>query len=64
MAVTAGRSPDGAAEIRTALSESRRLFVSIGLFSAFVNLLRCDGHGSGGAPLPVTVPWQERMASM
>ena len=33
----------GAAEIRTALSESRRLFVSIGLFSAFVNLLMLTG---------------------
>ena len=34
---------DGGAEIRTALGESRRLFVSIGLFSAFVNLLMLTG---------------------
>ena len=33
----------GLAEIRTALSESRRLFASIGLFSAFVNLLMLTG---------------------
>ena len=33
----------GAAEIRAALSESRRLFASIGLFSAFVNLLMLTG---------------------
>ena len=39
-------SPDvssGATEIRTALAESRRLFVAIGLFSAFVNLLMLTG---------------------
>ena len=33
----------GATEIRAALGESRRLFVSIGLFSAFVNLLMLTG---------------------
>ena len=33
----------GRAEIRTALGESRRLFASIGLFSAFVNLLMLTG---------------------
>ena len=33
----------GAAEIATALSESRRLFVAIGVFSAFVNLLMLTG---------------------
>ena len=33
----------GAAEIREALAESRRLFASIGLFSAFVNLLMLTG---------------------
>ena len=33
----------GAPEIRAALSESRRLFASIGLFSAFVNLLMLTG---------------------
>ena len=33
----------GAAEIRAALGESRRLFASIGLFSAFVNLLMLTG---------------------
>ena len=37
-----GRSR-GAAEISSALGESRRLFVSIGLFSAFVNLLMLTG---------------------
>ena len=35
--------PRGAAEIRAALGESRRLFVSIGVFSAFVNLLMLTG---------------------
>ena len=35
--------PDGSAEIRGALAESRRLFVSIGVFSAFVNLLMLTG---------------------
>ena len=34
---------DGRAEIRAALGESRRLFASIGLFSAFVNLLMLTG---------------------
>ena len=33
----------GAAEIRAALAESRRLFLSVGLFSAFVNLLMLTG---------------------
>ena len=33
----------GGAEIRAALGESRRLFVPIGLFSAFVNLLMLTG---------------------
>ena len=33
----------GGAEIRSALAESRRLFVSIGLFSVFVNLLMLTG---------------------
>ena len=37
----AGKS--GAAEIRAALGESRRLFVAVGLFSAFVNLLMLTG---------------------
>ena len=32
-----------AAEIRSALGESRRLFVAVGLFSAFVNLLMLTG---------------------
>ena len=36
-------SGDGAAEIRAALGESRRLFASIGLFSVFVNLLMLTG---------------------
>ena len=36
-------SRDGADEIRVALRESRLLFVSIGLFSAFVNLLMLTG---------------------
>ena len=36
-------SDSGGGEIRMALSESRRLFVSIGLFSAFVNLLMLTG---------------------
>ena len=34
---------DGRAEISAALGESRRLFASIGLFSAFVNLLMLTG---------------------
>ena len=38
-----GGATDGAAEIGAALSESRRLFVSIGLFSIFVNLLMLTG---------------------
>ena len=33
----------GASEIRAALGGSRRLFASIGLFSAFVNLLMLTG---------------------
>lgn len=33
----------GAAEIGVVLGESRRLFASIGLFSAFVNLLMLTG---------------------
>jgi len=37
------RRADGSAEIRGALAESRRLFVSIGVFSAFVNLLMLTG---------------------
>ena len=36
-------SEGGLSEIRDALSESRRLFLSIGLFSAFVNLLMLTG---------------------
>ena len=36
-------SRNGSAEIRAALRESRRLFASIGLFSAFVNLLMLTG---------------------
>ena len=36
-------SGDGGAEICTALGENRRLFVLIGLFSAFVNLLTLIG---------------------
>ena len=43
MARTPGRAPDGAGEIRAALGESRRWFVAIGLFSAFVNLLMLTG---------------------
>ena len=45
MTTTTGRGSerDGAAEIRSALAESRRLFGSIGLFSAFVNLLMLTG---------------------
>ena len=45
MTTTTGRGSerDGAAEIRSALGESRRLFLSIGLFSAFVNLLMLTG---------------------
>ena len=38
-----GASRDGAAEIRAAFGESRRLFAAIGLFSAFVNLLMLTG---------------------
>ena len=41
--MTAGSPPAGAREIRAALAESRRLFGSIGLFSAFVNLLMLTG---------------------
>ena len=37
------QASDGAAEIRTALGESRRQFLAIGLFSAFVNLLMLTG---------------------
>ena len=37
------RPQNGAAEIRAVLAESRRLFASIGLFSAFVNLLMLTG---------------------
>ena len=33
----------GAVEIRSALAESRRLFVAVGVFSAFVNLLMLTG---------------------
>ena len=36
-------SPTGGQEIRDALGESRRLFVSVGLFSIFVNLLMLTG---------------------
>ncbi len=45
MTTTTGRGTDrgGAAEIRSALGESRRLFVAVGLFSAFVNLLMLTG---------------------
>ena len=40
----AGNGPTpGGAELRAALGESRRLFVSIGLFSVFVNLLMLTG---------------------
>ena len=38
-----GRDTAGAHEIRAALGESRRLFLSVGLFSAFVNLLMLTG---------------------
>ena len=41
--MTGRTTTDGAREIRTALGESRRLFVSIGLFSVFVNLLMLTG---------------------
>ena len=37
------RDVSGAHEIRAALGESRRLFLSVGLFSAFVNLLMLTG---------------------
>ena len=37
------RHADGSKEIRGALAESRRLFASIGVFSAFVNLLMLTG---------------------
>ena len=37
------RQADGSAEIRAALAESRRLFASIAVFSAFVNLLMLTG---------------------
>ena len=40
---TAQTRPRGAAELRAALGESRRQFVSIGVFSAFVNLLMLTG---------------------
>ena len=43
MATRTSSATDGVREIRTALGESRRLFVSIGLFSAFVNLLMLTG---------------------
>ena len=43
MAVTDRSPPAGAQELRAALGESNRLFVSIGLFSAFVNLLMLTG---------------------
>ena len=43
MATQNSSATDGNREIRTALGESRRLFVSIGLFSAFVNLLMLTG---------------------
>ena len=44
MARTVGQGArSGAPEIRSALAESRRLFASIGLFSAFVNLLMLTG---------------------
>ena len=43
MATQNSSATDGVREIRTALGESRRLFVSIGLFSAFVNLLMLTG---------------------
>ncbi len=36
-------APTGDREIRTALSESRRLFLSVGFFSVFVNLLMLTG---------------------
>ena len=39
----AGGEGYGAAELRTVLGESRRLFASVGLFSAFVNLLMLTG---------------------
>ena len=38
-----GHDAGGGGEIRTALAESRRLFISIGVFSAFVNLLMLTG---------------------
>ena len=38
-----GERAAGISEIRAALGESRRLFASIGLFSAFVNLLMLTG---------------------
>ena len=43
MSAAHGAAADGAAEIRAALAESRRLFVSIGLFSVFVNMLMLTG---------------------
>ena len=41
-------SPTGGQEIRDALGESRRLFVSVGLFSIFVNLLMLTGERDRG----------------
>ena len=41
--MTSRAQREGRAEIRAALGESRRLFVAIGLFSAFVNLLLLTG---------------------
>ena len=43
MATRDSSATDGVREIRSALGESRRLFLSIGLFSAFVNLLMLTG---------------------
>ena len=41
--MTPGSPPAGSREIRAALGESRRLFIAIGLFSVFVNLLMLTG---------------------
>ncbi|MDE0202489.1 MAG: ABC transporter transmembrane domain-containing protein, partial [Rhodospirillaceae bacterium] len=41
--ISATGTASGATEIASALSESRRLFVAIGVFSAFVNLLMLTG---------------------
>ena len=43
MAIAGQEKSSGAGEVRAALALSRRLFLSVGLFSAFVNLLMLTG---------------------